>query len=147
MQAGGAVWLVSRYSRYPEAGYWLAQWLTSSRVSAEWAAKPRSNFSPHQLGHFKHPKITAAYTPELIRIIARLTQVVVPEILLMGADEYHEALARHLFGAVTGSLSPEEAMKQTAAEWTKITEKIGRKRQMNAWESFLRGLPKRDFPE
>ena len=147
MQAGAAVWLVSRYSRYPEAGYWLAQWLTSSRVSAEWVAKPRSNFSPHQRGHFKHPKITAAYTPELIRIIARLTQVVVPEILLMGADEYHEALARHLFGAVTGSLSPEEAMKQTAAKWTEITERIGRKRQMSAWESFLRGLPKRDFPE
>jgi multiple sugar transport system substrate-binding protein len=147
IQVGGALWLINRYSHNPQAAYWLLQWLTSSRVSAEMTARLGSAFSPHRIDHFWNPKVRERYTLELIQVIEKLTQVVVPELNILKANKYHEALAQNLFNAVNGSLTPEEAMKQTTREWQKLTEKIGRRRQMKVWSSFLEGLPSKDFPE
>ncbi|MBI2881748.1 MAG: carbohydrate ABC transporter substrate-binding protein [Candidatus Tectomicrobia bacterium] len=147
LQIRGAVWLINRYGRHPEAAYWLIQWLTSGTVSARLASKPGSAFTPHREDVLKDPKVAAAYTPQLLEIIAKLTQVAAPEILLVGAERYHEALDRNLFEALTAAVSPEEAMKRTAEAWKHITEAVGLKKQIPAWRSFREGLPKKDLPE
>ncbi|MFQ5692301.1 MAG: hypothetical protein ACE5IM_04570, partial [Nitrospinota bacterium] len=147
LQVNGFAWMINRYGRYPEAAYWLIQWLTSGQVSANLAARPGSGFSPTQAGHFEQPKVVGALTPELTAILAKLTQVAVPEMLLVGADRYHEALDRNLFAALAGEISPEEAMKRTADAWETITEEVGRKRQREAWRGFLQRLPKKDVPD
>ncbi len=144
---GSVLWQINRYSRYPEAAYWLVQWLTSPQVSARLAARPNSNFTPHRPGHFEHPKIKASYTPEVIGILKGLMQIMVPEIPLVGAAEYQEVLSRNLFEAVPGTLSPRDAMMGTVKEWKEITAKLGRKRQIQAWRSHLRSLPKNDTSE
>ena len=38
-------------------------------------------------------------------------------------------------------------MKQTASVWRKITENIGKESRIRAWQSFLKGFPKKDLPE
>lgn len=129
------------------AASWLAQWLTSPQVSTRLVARPNSKFTPHRPSHFEHPKVKASYTPKLIGIIKGLMQVMVPEIPLVGAAEYHEVLSRNLFEAVPGTLSPRDAMMGTVKEWKEITAKLGRKRQIQAWRYHLRGLPKNDIPE
>jgi multiple sugar transport system substrate-binding protein len=147
IQVGGVLWVVNRYGRNPQAAYWLVQWLTSSRISSEMTDRLGSAFSPHRIDHFWNPKIRVRYTRELIQVIEKLTQVVVPELNLLNADKYREVLARNLFNAVNGSVTPEDAMKQTTNEWQELTNKIGRRRQMKTWNGFLKGLPNRDFPE
>ncbi len=147
LSMGSVLWQISRYSPYPEAAYWLAQWLTSPKVSTGLVARPNSNFTPHRSTHFEHPKVKASYTPKLIGILKGLMQVMVPEIPLVGAAEYHEVLSRNLFEAVPGTLSPRDAMMGTLKEWKEIAAKLGRKRQIQAWKSHLRGLPKNDIPE
>ena len=38
-------------------------------------------------------------------------------------------------------------MKRTVSVWRKITENIGEERRIRAWQSFLKGFPKKDLPE
>ena len=51
---------------------------------------------------------------------------------LPGDGEYLDALDQHLWLAARGELSAKEAMKRTAQDWERITQRRGRDKQL-AW--------------
>lgn len=60
---------------------------------------------------------------------------------LPAATEYLEALDRGVLSALTGKVAPDAALATVAQEWESITERIGRKQQINQWRQAqgLRG--------
>jgi hypothetical protein len=56
---------------------------------------------------------------------------------LLGNREYFDALDVSLQEASLGKLGAEEAMKRTARQWEKITDDIGRRKQVEAWKTVV----------
>lgn len=63
--------------------------------------------------------------------------VMYPYLRVPGAAEYNVALDVHLSEAVTGTCSPEEALKRTYDEWERITERLGRDEQIKLYQTAI----------
>ena len=73
----------------------------------------------------------------MVKTTLENAKVAVPMIPLPGNREYLDALDVSLQEAYHGRISAEEAMKRTAKQWEKITDDIGRKKQIEAWKSVV----------
>jgi multiple sugar transport system substrate-binding protein len=56
----------------------------------------------------------------------------VPTINYPGATAFHNALDENLVAALTGSLTPAEAMEGTEREWKKIARRVGEEKLVEA---------------
>ena len=60
-----------------------------------------------------------------------------PYLRIPGAFSYWLALDLHVSEALSGQLSPEEALKATAADFEEITYRLGRDKQAQAYRESL----------
>ena len=65
-----------------------------------------------------------------------------PQFYWEGTPEYADALGRNISKAVTGALTPQQALDQAAEEWTKIVQKLGIDKQKAQYANFLNGARK-----
>lgn len=129
------------HSKNAEAAYLFSQWITSPEMSAKMGAQP--GFSePYRLGDAKDPQIQKIYTPELMATWNDIGNTTVPEIMLTGANEYGAALDRQVNAAYVGSVQPEAAMESVAKDWDKITNRLGKQSQQEAWQFLKNSYPK-----
>jgi multiple sugar transport system substrate-binding protein len=130
-----AVWA---HSEHPEQAYLFAQWITSPEMSARMTAQP--GFSePYRLTDVHDEAVRELYTPSVMDNWIDVVEITAPEIMLRGAQEYGAALDRNVMAAFVGSISPEEAMANTAREWNDTTDRLGREEQAEAWQ-FLKQM-------
>jgi multiple sugar transport system substrate-binding protein len=137
VQPAGTNYMVSRYSRHPEAAYWFLQWFTGPEVGNRAVADPDGFWDPFRPGQINDPRIVAKYGEQYMKATMENAKIAVPMIPLQGNREYFDALDVALQEAFHGRITPEEAMKRTARQWEKITEDIGRKKQIEAWKSVV----------
>lgn len=131
---------VSRYGKVPEAAYLIAQWLNSPSVSAECITRT-GTLDPFRLNHFEDEALMAAYGPELGPVLLVNAEQSFPDISLRGANEYIDVLNLNLQAAVAGQLSAQEALNRVADAWQEITDRLGRGRQIEAWQDELKRYP------
>jgi hypothetical protein len=74
-------------------------------------------------------------------------QVAAPMILIQGAVEYNDVLDLNVQEALLGKITPEDALKTTAAAWEKITNQLGRKEQIEGWKAMKKGYPTKNVPD
>ena len=135
VQPAGTMYMVSRYSKHPEAAYWFIQWFSGPEVSTRSVADPVGFWDPFRPPHGKDPRIADKYgSKDFVNITLENAKIAVPMLPLQGNREYFDALDVNLQEAFLGRTSAEEAMKRTARQWEKITEDIGRKKQAEAWK-------------
>jgi multiple sugar transport system substrate-binding protein len=65
----------------------------------------------------------------------------VPCINITGNNDYIQALDNNIQAVVTGGKTPEKAMQDAAAEWEKITDRIGRDKQIAALQAQVAAWP------
>jgi multiple sugar transport system substrate-binding protein len=147
LQGFGNIFYVSNYSKHPEAAYWLAQFLASTEVSARLVAGPNSVYDPFRRSHGTDPRVVKARTKEMLDAHLRNAQVSAPMILIQGAVEYNDVLDLNVQEALLGRISPEDALKNTAAAWEKITDQLGRKQQIDGWRALKPAFPTKNVPE
>ncbi len=135
VQPAGTNYMVSKYSKHPEAAYWFLQWFTGPEMGNRAVADPDGFWDPFRPSQGKDPKIAEKYgSKDFVTITLENARIAVPMIPLQGNREYFDALDVNLQEAFHGRIAPEEAMKRTARQWEKITDDIGRKRQIEAWK-------------
>ena len=61
-------------------------------------------------------------------------------ICIAGDGDYLNALDQHLWEAASGKVSAAEAMKRTAQDWEKITQRRGREKQLPWLRQFETGF-------
>ncbi len=122
IQGYGNIFYVSNYAKHPEAAYWLSQYMTSKEVSARLVAGPNSVYDPYR-------------------------KVMAPMILIQGAVEYNDALDLNVQEALLGKITAEDALKNTAAAWEKITNQIGRRQQIEGWKALKAAYPTKNVPD
>jgi len=147
LQGYGNIFYVSNYSKHPEAAYWLAQFMSSQEVSARLVAGPNSVYDPYRKSHLTDPRVVKARTKEMLEVHLKNAQVMAPMILLQGAVEYNDVLDQNVQEAVLGKISPEAALKNTAAAWEKITDQLGRRQQIEGWKSLKPAFPTKNVPD
>ena len=62
-----------------------------------------------------------------------------PEILIPRAAQYNDILDLHVNKALAGEETPQVALDAVAVEWNKITDNLGRDKQIELWLSALAG--------
>ena len=147
LQGYGNIFYVSNYAKHPEAAYWLSQYLTSKEVSARLVAGPNSVYDPYRRSHLTDPRVIKARTKEMVEIHLKNAQVMAPMILIQGAVEYNDALDLNVQEALLGKIAAEDALKNTATAWEKITNQIGRRQQIDGWKALKAAYPTKNVPD
>jgi len=147
IQGYGNIFYVSNYAKHGEAAYWLSQYMTSKEVSARLVAGPNSVYDPYRKSHLTDPRVIKARTKEMVEIHLKNAQVMAPMILIQGAVEYNDALDLNVQEALLGKITAEDALKNTAAAWEKITNQIGRRQQIEGWKALKAAYPTKNVPD
>jgi multiple sugar transport system substrate-binding protein len=91
-------------------------------------------WEPFRVGQEKDPNIVSRFGEQFMKATLDNAKIAVPMIPLQGNREYFDALDVNLQEAYHGRITPEEAVKKTARQWDKITDDIGRRKQIEAWK-------------
>jgi len=149
----GASWagVISKYSKVPEATYYLLALLASKEKSLVYAARGSDGIDPGRKFHFLPPEGTGAVEPYLAagwdeadvrdylsafqRTFSDKQQF--PYLRIPGTYSYWLALDLHLVEAASGQLSPAAALRAIAVDFEEITIRLGRERQREAYRTSL----------
>jgi multiple sugar transport system substrate-binding protein len=116
-----------------EPAYLVMQWLSSRHVFDWLTGNPAGYMDPNRVSSLNDPLVRASYKPYAADKLKEIIPHTAPPILGMrGAREYTQALDTNLQKALTKQITPEQAMANTAAAWEKITNRIGRAKQIAA---------------
>ena len=126
-----------------EPAYLVLQWLSSQHIFNWFTGNPAGYMDPNHTSSLSDPLVRASYKPYACDKLKQIIPHTAPCILaIRGAREYTQALDQNLQKALTKQISPEKAMADTAAAWEKITNRIGRAKQIAAIKANRAAWPK-----
>jgi len=123
---------VSTQTKYPEAAYLFLQWADSPSMFTFMVGNPAGYYDPFQVSDFKDPVVVGSYHEYHVPTMTASIEHSVPPLNLNGASEYETALDNNLQAVISGKKTAEQAMQDAAAEWEKITDRLGRDKQIAA---------------
>jgi multiple sugar transport system substrate-binding protein len=145
----GGSWsgVISKYSKSPEATYYLLALMASKEKSKIYAARGWDGLDPGRSFHFLPPDGTgqidtylkAGWDEADVRDYLHAysqnfsNKLQLPYLRIPGAYSYWQVLDVHLAEAVAGRSSPEAALKATAVDFEEITIRLGRDRQRRSY--------------
>ena len=133
--------VVSSQSAQRKLALLFVLWLTDPDNSLRTVGVKGGHTDPYRWHHLTDRRIGELYTPEALKVFSgEWAKALPPGTGVPGDGEYLDALDRHLWLAAKGTISAAEAMRRTAAEWERITERFGREKQTLAQRTFLRGF-------
>lgn len=149
----GGSWagVISKYSKAPEATYYLLALLASKEKSQVYAARGWDGIDLGRSFHFLPPDgnadidayLKAGWDETDVRDYSRAyfdnfsNKLQLPYLRIPGTYSYWQAFDVHLMEAAAGQLSPEAALKATAVDFEEITIRLGRERQRHAYLDSL----------
>ncbi|WP_395834986.1 ABC transporter substrate-binding protein [Cystobacter fuscus] len=149
----GGSWagVISKYSKAPEATYYLLALMASKEKSQVYAARGWDGIDPGRRFHFLPPSgsgqldtyLKAGWDEADVRDYLRAysdnfgNRLQLPYLRVPGAFSYWQALDVHLAEAESGQLSPEAALKAAAVDFEEITLRLGRERQRRAYRTSM----------
>ena len=139
----GRVMAVSQSCQNPEAAYRVIRLMSSRDVSMTSISEENSQCDPFRSSHLDHPelwKVRFDGLDEYLDASKAALDVGFPELTIPGAEEYHDALSRHVQEALQRSISPQQALDGVATEWRAITRRRGLEAQKRAWKSQLSAM-------
>jgi multiple sugar transport system substrate-binding protein len=121
---------VSTQSKYPDASYLFLQWANSPQMFSFMVGNPAGYYDPFQATDFKDPVVVGSYHDYHVPTMISTIEHSIPPLNINGASEYETALDNNLQAVIAGKKNAEQAMKDAAAEWNKITDRLGREKQV-----------------
>jgi multiple sugar transport system substrate-binding protein len=149
----GGSWagIISKFSKAPEATYYLLALMATKEKSQVYAARGWDGIDPGRIYHFLPPKGTghietylkAGWNEADVRDYLQAyfdnfsNRLQLPYLRIPGTFSYWQALDQHVAEAASGRLSPEEALKATAVDFEEITIRLGREQQRRNYRASL----------
>jgi multiple sugar transport system substrate-binding protein len=149
----GGSWagVISRYSKAPEATYYLLALLATREKSEVYAARGADGIDPGRTFHFLPPDgsgrndiyLKAGWDETDVRdylhayFLNFTNRLQLPYLRIPGTYGYWQAFDMHLAAAAAGQVSPEAALKAAAVDFEEITIRLGRERQRISYRASL----------
>jgi len=133
--------VVSSRGTQRKLAFLLSMWLTDPDNSLRTVGVKGGFTDPFRWNHLDDPRIKELYTAGALSVFSNEWAIALPPGTgLPGDGEYLSVLDRHLWEAASGKMSATEAMKRTAQEWEKITQRRGRDKQLSWLKTFYAGF-------
>ena len=143
--SGNWMFLVNKKSRNKKLAFEFAAHMTSPKLTKKLTATCGNAVNPSRFSHFKDPESwqqsgfstesASRYLEEITKSLANPN--VVYDITIPGAGAYYQALDEYVHRAVTGEMTPKEALGHAAEAWEKITDRLGRDAQIRYYKASL----------
>lgn len=149
----GGSWagVISKYSKVPEATYYLFALMATKEKSKVYAVRGWDGIDPGRGFHFLPPDGTgdvqtylhAGWNEADVRLYLHAyfenfsNPLQLPYLRIPGTFGYWQALDVHLAEAVAGQSSPEAALRATAVDFEEITIRLGRAKQLRSYRTSL----------
>lgn len=143
--SGNWTFFVSKASKHQALAFEFASHMTSRELTKKLTALSGTAVNPSRRSHFADPASwnqsgfstasAKAYLDEITTALANPN--VVYDITIPGAGEYYKVFDDYVYKAVSGELKPQKALDQAAAEWEKITDRLGREKQISYYKASL----------
>lgn len=143
--SGNWTFFISKNSRNKPLAFEFAAHMTSRELTKKMTAMSGTAVNPSRRSHFENPEAwnqsgfstesATAYLSEITKSLSNTN--VVYDITIPGAGEYYKVIDEYAYKAVGGELTSKQALDQAAAEWEKITDRLGRERQIAFYKASL----------
>ena len=134
-------YVVSSLSVHPELAYLFTLFATSPETSTLSVREPGGFFDPFRANHYADPEIVKSYSRPFLKAHEASMRNSIPDLYLKGQVEYFDELRVNVLAAIRGHVSPRAALKRTADEWDRITDRMGRKSQEVQWRFLASSYP------
>lgn len=137
--------VVSSRGAQRKLAFLFAMWLTDPDNSLRTVGVKGGFTDPFRWHHLGDARLKELYTPQALAVFASEWAIALPPGTgLPGDGEYLEILDQHLWEAASGKVSAAEAMRQTAQDWEKVTQRRGRDHQLPWLKIFHAGFAGRE---
>ena len=143
--SGNWTFFVSKASKNKALAFEFAAHMTSKALTKKLTASSGTAVNPSRRSHFDDPaswsqsgfstESAKAYLDEITKSLSN--PQVVYDITIPGAGEYYQVADEFVAKAVSGEMSPKKALDQAAAEWEKLTDRLGREQQIAYYRASL----------
>lgn len=143
--SGNWSFFVSKASKHKDLAFAFAAYMTSKELTKKLTAISGTAVNPSRHSHFDDAaswnqsgfstESARAYLDEITRSLSNPN--VVYDITIPGAGEYYQVFDELVARAVKGELPPKKALDMVAAEWEKITDRLGREQQIAYYRASL----------
>jgi len=143
--SGNWTFFVSKNSKYKDLAFEFAAHMTSPELTKKMTAVSGTAVNPSRKSHFDKAEdwnqsgfsteSARAYLDAITRSLSNPN--VVHDITIPGAGEYYQVFDTFVARAVSGELKPQRALDLAAAEWEKITDRLGREKQIAYYRASL----------
>ena len=132
---------VSSQSKFAEASYLLLQWAGSNSIFTWMTGNPAGYYDPFQLSDWKDPVVVNSYHPYQVENLNNTITHAVPCINMSGNNDYIQAWDNNFQAVAAKKKTAAQAVKDAAAEWEKVTDRVGRDKQIKALQGQLSSWP------
>ena len=144
---GGWQLAVPSDSTNQEAAWSFVSEVTSPEVSGKAIVTANTGVNPYRLSHYENlDNWSSVFTAEEAKSYLGAQRAsldspnVALDLRLPGFFSYTEVLEIELSKALSGQVTPQEALDTIASEWNKMTDEFGREKQLAAYRGAM-GLP------
>lgn len=132
---------VSTQTKYPEASYLLLQWANSPSIFTWMVGNPAGYYDPFQISDWKDPVVVNSYHQYGVDNLQNTIVHSVPCVNMSGNNDYMIAWSDNFQAVAAGKKTAAQAVKDCAAEWEKITDRVGRDKQIAALQGQMASWP------
>ena len=142
----GGVWIgrvlaVSSNPAHPELAWRVIEHVTSPEATARALQSPTTVSDPFRLSHFRLQGRGAFPTAEVQRdflnVLEQSLRHAGADLMIESGWEYMRVLNEQIGLAMLGKAEPQQALRETAARWEELTNRIGRDRQKRLYRAWL----------
>ncbi|MBE3597899.1 MAG: extracellular solute-binding protein [Limnochordaceae bacterium] len=149
----GGSWhgVISALSKNPEVAYHFLAFLAMTPISQWHAYRGWDGVDPGTRHHFLAPQgdakledyVAQGWNAEDVREYTQayyetfFAERQLPYLRIPGGHEYWVSLDQHISEALTGAVSAKEALDRTARDWDEITNRLGRREQLELYRQSI----------
>lgn len=134
-------YVVSRFSQNAELAYLFCMFAASPAISTQSVGQRDGFFDPFRAEHYDDPTIRDIYGDAFLAVHRHSLENSIPDLYLAHQSEYFLVLNEWIDLALSGSVTPKEALDRIAVEWNLITYRSEKDLQMKRWSDLVAKYP------
>ena len=137
----GWEYVVSRQSAEAEIAYLFCLFAASPRISTRAVGQQDGFFDPFRVEHYDDPTIRDLYGDDFLAVHRDSLENSIPDLYLANQSEYFLVLNEWIDLALSGDVTPAEALRRIELEWNLISYRSGKEKQNARWLALKKKYP------